>query len=305
MLRPKKSARKDRPDSTFFLLRLFAWALLCVFLIILTLALAVHIPAVQEYMVKEAVLKLESSAGIGVQLDSFRWSPLHELRLFNLKVKAAGKNILECEEATLGYHFSWSWPYLHPGELSLEKPWLQLERDSQGHFQFPTEKSPGTGDLQGSKPFPWAGFPWPQVRIVSGNIVAYQDGQVVLSVRDVNATLSFQEVPGSDGPKLKINFGQWQGCTEVPELGEWQLTGEAEIREQTLSITQLALSIPNMAQLFGQGRWELAPPYDGTLEIQAEQLSTAVYPPLQEKLPALKEVTGSLRLTRQSGNLIA
>ncbi len=183
----------------------------------------------------------------------------------------------------------------------MEKPWLQLQRDSQGDFQLPAEKSPGTRDSQGSKPFPWAGFPWPQVRIVSGNIVAYQDGQVVLSVRDVNATVSLQEVSGSDGPKLKINFGQWQGCAEVPELGEWQLTGEAEIRKETLLVRQLELNIPNVAQLFTHGSWELAPPFDGTLEIQVAQLSTAIFPPLQKSLPALREITGSLRLTRQAG----
>jgi autotransporter translocation and assembly factor TamB len=277
--------------------------LLGVFLLSLTLVLALHIPAVQEYLLKEAVHKLETSAAIEVQLGSFHWSPFRELRLVNLKVKATGKNILECEEARLGYHLSLTWPYLHPGELHLEKPWLQLERDAQGNFQLPTEKAPEGGNSRGSKPFPWAGFPWPQVRIVSGNIVAYQNGQVVLSVRDVNATLSFQVVSGSDGPKLKINFGQWQGCVEVPELGEWRLTGEVEIREQTLWVTQIELSIPRVAELFTQGRWELAPPFEGTLEIQVMQLSPAILLPLQGKLSDLKEITGFLRLTRQSNTL--
>ena len=302
MLRPKKTVREKRPESTSFLLRLFAWALLCVFLIPLTFVLTLHIPAVQEYLLQEAVRKLEASAGIGVQLGSFRWSPFRELHLFSLKVKTSGENILECEEAKLAYHLSLTWPYLHPGELSLEKPWLQLERDSQGNFQLPTEKAQGPGNSSGSKPFPWAGFPWPQVRIVSGNIVAYQDGQVVLSVRDVNATLSFQEVPGSDGPKLKINFGQWQGCAEIPELGEWRLSGEAEIRKQTLFITQMELSVPRVAELFTQGRWDLTPPFDGTLELQVMQLSPASFPAFQGKLPELTEITGSLRLTRQSGD---
>jgi translocation and assembly module TamB len=300
--RPKKSAREKDRESTSWLLKLFVWFFLCFLLVLLSGVLLLHLPAVQDYVLQEAVLKLEASAGIGVQLNSFHWSPFRELRLFGLKVKASGENVLECEEARLGYRFAWSWPYVHPGQLSLEKPSLQLERDAEGHFQLFTRKSKGSGAPSGDLGFAWYRFPWPQVRITSGSIVAYQDGQVVLSVRDVNATLFFQEVTGKDGPKLKINFGQWQGCIEMPELGEWRLTGEAEIRGQTLFVSQLELTVPKAVELSSQGRWELTPPFDGSLEIQVMKLSAMVFPPLQEKVPQLKEITGALRLNSQSGD---
>jgi hypothetical protein len=300
--RPKKTVREKRPENTAFPLKLFAWALSCVFLVPLLVVLVVHIPAVQEYVLKEAVRKLETSSGMEIQVGSFHWSPFRELRLIGLKVQASGERVIECEEARLDYRLSWRWPYVHPKGISLEKPWLQLERDSQGHFQLFAGKSKGNGASPKSKDFPWSSFPWPQVRITSGSIVAYQDGQVVLSVRDVNATVSFQEIVGSDGPKLKINFGQWQGCAELPDLGEWRLNGEAEIQGRTLFVSQLELSIPGVVELFSQGRWDLSSPFDGALQIQLVKLTPVIFPPLQEKLPELKEITGSLHLSRQFGN---
>jgi translocation and assembly module TamB len=300
--RLKQSVREKRPESTSLPLRLFASILLGIVLVSVSFVLILHIPAVQEWLLKEALSKLEASTGIAVRLASFRWSPFRELRLFGLKVKASGENILECEEAKLAYHFSLNWPYIHPGELSLEKPWLQLERDAEGHFQLWPGKPKGRGDSREIKSIPWVRLPWPQVRITSGSIIAYQDGQVVLSVRDVNATLLFQEIPGSDGPKLKINFGQWQGCVDVPDLGEWHFTGEAEIRGQTIFVSALELTAPGVAEVFGQGSWELSPPFDGTLKIHVMRLSPTVFPQLQEKLPALKQVSGSLHLVKQSGD---
>jgi hypothetical protein len=301
LLRQKKSAREKQSDSSSFLLRLFAGILVFVIIIPLSLILILHIPAVQKQLFQKVLEKIETSTGISVQLESFKWAPLHELHLFNVKVTSSGENVLTCEEAKLGYHLSWNWPYLRPEELSLGKPWLQLERDAQGQWRLPATKFRRAENAPGSKPFPWSSFPWPQVRIVSGEIVAYQDGQTVLSVRDVNASLSFEEVVGSDGPRLKINFGQWQGCAEIPELGEWELTGEAEITGQTFSVAQLKLNVPKMAQLSTRGRWDLVSPFDGTLEIQILQLSTADLPLLHQKFPQLKEITGSLVLGRESG----
>jgi autotransporter translocation and assembly factor TamB len=299
--RLKKTVREKRPQNKSMLPKLFVWVLLCIGLIPVCAVLVLHVPAVQEWVLKEVLRKLETSAGIGVELDSFRWSPFRELHVFGLKVKASGENVLECEEAALDYRLSWSWPYIHPKGIALEKPWLQLERDSEGHFQLSPGKSKEPGDSRGSKSVPWASLPWPQIRINSGSIIAYQDGQVVLSVRDVNATFFFEEVAGSDGPKLKINFGPWQGCIDVPELGEWRLTGAAEIEGQTIRVSQLEVNAPKVAELFSQGWWNLTSPFDGALQIQVMRLTPMVFPPLPEKFSALKEISGSMRLARQSG----
>jgi hypothetical protein len=301
LLRQKKTVREEEARSISILLRLSAWALLCVLLILTSVVAALHIPSVQEHLLQMAVERLESEAGIGVQLESFRWSPFWELQVYNLRATSSGQPFLDCGEARLGYHLSWSWPFVYLDGLYLEKPTLQLERDAEGQWRIPNYRS-ATAEI-GREPrhFPWAGFPWPQIRIVSGSIVAYQDGEMVLSIRDVNAGLSFEEIPGTDGPKLKINFGQWQGCSEVPDLGEWELTGEAEVRDQTLYVTDLELYAPKAVQLFGKGRWDLALPFDGTLDVQILRLSAAQWPALQKGLPQVKEVSGSLQIGRQSG----
>ncbi len=137
MLRPKKTGRAGGPDSTSFWSGHLAWALLCICLIPTSLILALHVPAVQRYLVQEAVHRLETKADVGIQIESVLWSPFRESRLFHLKVKTSGENILECDEAKLRYHLSWRWPYLSPDELLLERPWLRLERDAQGQLQIP------------------------------------------------------------------------------------------------------------------------------------------------------------------------
>ena len=302
MQKPKKTTRGEHPRRISFPLRLMAGVLVCLMLIPLALVLALYIPAVQDTILQAAVRKLEASTDLQIQLGSTRWSPFRELQLFDLKVKASGENVLECEEAKLGYHLSWKWPYLHPGAIVLEKPSLHLERDAQGQWQLPRRKGPASDRSRPTEPFPWASFPWPQVRIVSGNIAAFQDGQRVLSLRDMNATLSVQEMTGSDGPLLKLDFGRWQGAVEVPAWGQWEFSGEAEIKNQILSVARAQLSIPEVAQVQCEGKWSLVPPFDGTLEVQVMQLSASAFPALRKDAPQLKEISGTLRLSRQSGN---
>ena len=302
LLPKKKTVRGEETDSTPFMLRLLACSLLCVFLVLLSFVLLLHIQSVQQQLFHGVVKRIEASAGIEIQLESFRWSPFRELLLVNLKVRSSGTSILECGEVKLDYHFSWNWPYIHIDEVFLQRPWLQLERDAQGRWRLPGAKSQVAEATGGSRTFPWSSFPWPRVRIVGGDIVALQGGQTVLSVRDVNATLLVEEVVETDGPKLKIDLGHWQGCAETPELGEWELTGEAEIKGHTLSVAQLRLDVFRAGQLATQGSWELVPPFDGSLEFQIMRVSAADLPVLKKGLPQIKEMNGSVHLERRSGS---
>ena len=241
-----------------------AGVLLCLLLIPLGLVAALHVPAVQD---TSCGRRCESSkpAPTYKSTCSSRWSPFRELQLFDLKVKASGENVLECEEAKLGYRLSWKWPYLHPGEILLKNPrftWNAM-RKAAGNSRAGKELHPNPPGR--TNPFPGRAFRWPQVRIVSGNIAAFQDGQRVLSLRDMNATLSVQEMTGSDGPWLKLDFGRWQGAAEVPAWGQWEFSGEAEIRNQTLSLKKVQLSVPGVAQVQCEGKWSLVPPFDGAL----------------------------------------
>ena len=192
-------------------------------------------------------------------------------------------------------------PIFTPRAIVLEKPSLHLERDAQGRWQLPARKGAPPEASQPGKPFPWSSFPWPQVRIVSGTITAAQNGQVVLSIRDVNATLSVQEMMDSDGPWLKLDFGQWQGSAEVPAWGRWQFSGQAEIRNKTLVVPGMELEIPGVTQLHSQGQWMLVPPYDGALALQVRQFSVQAFPTFRKAFSQLSEISGVLRLNRHAG----
>lgn len=302
MQKSKKIARGERPRHISVPLRLLIAGLLCCLLVPLALLLALHVPAVQDAILHGVLRKLETSTDLQIQLSSAHWSLLRELRLFDLKVKASGENMLECGEATLGYRLSWKWPYFHPLAIVLERPSLRLERDAQGQWRLPGRQGPPSQASQPADPFPWSRFPWPQVRLVSGTITAFQNGQVVLSIADMNATLSVQEMAGSDGPRFKIDFGRWQGEAQVPPWGRWQFGGEAEIRQEALAVSGLELAIPGVAQLHSHGQWSLAPPYDGTLELQVRELAIQAFPAFPKAFPQLKEITGVLRLHRHGGN---
>ena len=302
MQKSKKSLRGEHPRNISVPLRILVAGLCCFLLVPLALVIALHVPAVQDYLLQKAIQKLEASADLQIQLSSARWSLWHELRLVDLKVKASGENILECGEASLGYYLSWKWPYVHPVAVVLEKPSLRLERDAQGHWQLPGRKGPPSEASRPANPFPWSRFPWPQVRIVSGTIAATQNGQVVLSIADVNGTISVQEMTGSQGPWLKIDFGPWQGEAQVPSWGQWKFGGEAEIRNETLAISRLELTAPEVAQLHSQGQWQLAPPYDGMLQLEISEFSVPPLPYYTKELSQLKEITGDLCLNHYSGS---
>lgn len=301
MQKSKKSARGEYPRNISISTRILVACVLFVLLVPLALVMTLHLPAVQGYLLQKAVEKLEAKTDLQIQFSSVRWSLWRELRLADLKVKTAGEDVLECRDASLGYHLSWQWPYLHPEAVVLEKPSLRLERDAQGRWQLPGGKGRPPEASRSAGPFPWARFPWPQVRIVSGTISATQDGQVVLSIADVNATISVQEVTGSGGPRFKIDLGPWQGEALVPPWGRWELGGEAEISGETLAVSRLELTVPDVAELRGYGQWQLAPPYDGMVELEVREFSVQAMPSLPKQLSRLEEITGGLCVSRHAG----
>jgi len=298
---PKKVTRAERGRSKSIPIRLLVAVVLLVLLVPTGLLVALHIPAVQDFLLQKAIRKLETSAELQIELASSRWQPFHELRLFDLKVKASGQDILECGEASLAYQLSWKWPYVHPLAVVLDRPSLHLDRDAEGQWRLPVRAGAPEKSSQSRDPFPWSRFPWPQVRIVSGTIAATQNGQVVLSIGDVNATISVQEAAGSDAPGLKIDFGQWQGEVQVPPWGRWQLSGAAEIRNEMLLVSGLELAVPGVAHLHSQGRWQLAPPHDGNLELQIKECSLQTVPFLPPTLSKLKEMAGTVSFARHAG----
>lgn len=131
-------------------------------------------------------------------------------------MKSGKKDFLRCEEAQLSYKLSWEWPYLIPKVLFLDKPLLRLEKDVHGKWRIPRTGNVNFGDrVLSDLPTRFRSFPWPEVRINSGKIVAFQEGQVVLSLQNVTGSLPVRVLPGDDGPTLTIDLEHWQGKTDM------------------------------------------------------------------------------------------
>lgn len=186
----------------------------------LALLAALHLPSVQEWVIGQLTRRIESSSAIHVEIASYRWQPLADVYLSNIKAEFSGKEILHCEGARLTFGLSASKPYLQVKELYLEKPLIRVQRDTKGKWQVPgriatkrqSQESRGTG-----APSPWLQLPLPQVRVSAGSVFGEQDGRTILSIRQVNGTLPLRVVPGSDGPRIEIDLGRWSGRLDLLE----------------------------------------------------------------------------------------
>lgn len=243
----KETENKKRPErkncgARRHLPLLLIWFFLLITSIPFFLIFAIHLPWIQKQIFIYASHQLKKNTDIELQLESLEWRPFSCFRLLRLEMQTSGELFLECERAELAYHFSWKWPYLHPSELSLQKPFLRLEKDEAGNWSIPKGKNPADSETNPSEkttqeeapktPSFWVRFPWPQVRFSSAVIFAYQNGQPVLSVRNVTGTFSLYVVSGPKGPSLKIDLGHLQGNAESPQWEEWKLSGDDQIRKQ-------------------------------------------------------------------------
>jgi len=202
----RNSKITNRRPAAFLIVGTFLF-----FLFPFILLLIVHIPAIQRLLIAEVSLRLEKSTGIEVRLEGYRWNPISCLCLLEVKVLSSGREVIKCEKAKLSYHISWHWPYLCPEELYLERPFLILEKDEDRTFRLPcSEPHESCRPFTLERPSLRYSFPWPAIRILSGVIEAEQNGQKVLSVKNVSGTLAYHFDQGPYGPRLKLDLGQWQ-----------------------------------------------------------------------------------------------
>ncbi len=82
-------------------------------------------------------------------------------------------------------------------------------------------------------------------------------------------------------PALRSTSASGRVRWQVPPWGRWQLSGAAEIRNEMLLVSGLELAVPGVAHLHSQGRWQLDPPHDGTLELQIKECSLQTVPSCQ------------------------
>ncbi len=206
--------QKNLPLQRFLLRKTILWGLCGCLLTVAMLLAAVHLSAVQQRLLQELIKHIEARAAIRIQYRAYRWEPFSELRLDGLSVRSAAGNLLHCQEARLHYHLSWNWPFLVPTRLVLQRPVLYLQKDSRGRWIFPTTGS-GRNNPAGESSHRWQHFPWPDLKIVSGKILGFQNSRQILALHNLNGTLSLQMISGKNGPSLKIDLDQWQNLLQA------------------------------------------------------------------------------------------
>lgn len=191
---------------------------LCFLLLAASAAMVLSLPWTQRKMVGAVLDKVEKLTAMTIKVESYEWVPFSQMRLGSLRVQSGREDFLRCEMALLDYRLSFKWPYVIPTVLLLDKPEFRLQRDGRGKWSIPRQatsrdKVPPRKKNRVSKQtgFWWRDFPWPQVQVRSGRILAFQQGELVLSVQNFTGTVPFRVMDGGDVPVLKIQLDQWHG----------------------------------------------------------------------------------------------
>jgi uncharacterized protein involved in outer membrane biogenesis len=149
--------------------------------------------------------------------------------LTDVKIGSQGKQILDCGKVRLKYKLSIRRPHIIVKEVYLEKPFLQLERSADGKWLVPApperkeqrRQVPAGGEL--SEPL-WASIQLPMIQIVSGTIEATQQGNTILSIKDISGPVYLRAIPGPEGPKIQIDFENLHSqAQQIGESAAWAL----------------------------------------------------------------------------------
>ncbi|MFP5212982.1 MAG: AsmA-like C-terminal region-containing protein, partial [Acidobacteriota bacterium] len=297
---------KDRPSPQPF--RSVIWMAGVILVLAAAMVVVLHLPPVQQWIIDRIVNQIERATQAEVHLSSYRWWTFSRLHLEDLRIGSAGKDVIVCEKAQLSYSLSLNRPYIIPDEIVLEKPTIHLEKDPDGRWRLPFARKSPDGKPEGKEeagrpgePPLWLRFPLPVIRIVSGNIVGTQSGNTVLSIRDMTGTLALKIEQGPGGPSIKVDLGQWTGEAEIPRLGRWQISGDAELGGHNAGSGRIALDGLEGCRLQCEGTFSLQPPYDTDIRLNVTRLSGTVLSLFMADMPELKEVSGTLHLWGKDG----
>ncbi len=173
--------------------------------------IALHLPPIQKEIILRGVTRIEAATNFRVQIRSYQWWPFSGIYLTDVKIESEGKQILDCDKVHLNYKLSIKRPYIIVEEVYLEKPFLQLERSADGKWLVPAppegkgqRREVAAGD-EPSEPL-WTHMQLPRIQIVSGTIEARQQGNTILSIKDISGAVHLKAVPGAEGPKIQIGF---------------------------------------------------------------------------------------------------
>ena len=205
----RRFADGKEPGRGFAVLRLVIWIVGILIVLPAAALVVLHLPPVQRALIVRAAETMEQDTGLRLEMQSFVWWPFSSLSIRNVQVSAPGRKIVECEELRLSYRVSPQSPYVEPKEAFFVKPFIHLERDATGRWLVPGSWKGGRMAAWGGFPHSLANLPLPRVRVSSGTIDAEQEGRSILTIKDVTGPLPIRLVSGPEGPKLRMDLGQW------------------------------------------------------------------------------------------------
>lgn len=193
------------------LLRFFALGLAaCVLLVTASLAV-LHAPWMQHEIIRQGLRRIEQLADVRIETGSCRLSPLTTIHIESLRVVSGGRDFMLSEKVELAFHLQLTWPYVAPQLVLFDRPVIYLEKDDQGRWHLPRgEAAASPRRVSRDQAARWRDFPWPEVRVRSGRIIALQDGATILTLQNLNGTIPYRVIDVAGGPAFIIDLGQWR-----------------------------------------------------------------------------------------------
>ncbi|MCE5336489.1 MAG: translocation/assembly module TamB domain-containing protein [Desulfobacteraceae bacterium] len=298
---PAKKTANRPPEASRVATRLLIIGLAVLVLLPAALILALHVPAVQRELIQFTVDRIESSTEYKIDLGFFDWSPFSRLNAADVHVQARGKQILAAERIEVNYGLTFAWPYIELEQVHLEKPFLQLEKGADGKWQLPRARTAEADKAKNrGTPF-WLKIGLPKVRIVSGTIEARQQGNVIVSVKDVSGAIDLKAVQGPDGPMLSIDMEMLRAQLSGGQLGEWNIEGALAIRGNEFSSPGVLLTNGEGGKCEIRGAWDLSGFKTGDVDVDLTRFSLASIPALNPAPEWAMPVTGRIKLARDGG----
>jgi hypothetical protein len=203
------SAEHAHPSQRFF--KIFAISLAALVLLVMTSVAVLYTPWMQDEIIRHGLKRIEQWADVQIEAGDCRLSPLTVMRIESLRVTSGDREFIVSDRVEIAFQLQRSWPYLSPRLVLFDKPAIYLEKDQQGRWRIPKDE---TAAFHGRVPLKgvtrWRDFSWPEVRVRSARIVAWQNGEIILSLHNLNGTIPYRVVSVAGEPTFIIDLGRWR-----------------------------------------------------------------------------------------------
>ncbi len=225
----------------------------------------IHTPWVQERVLKTLVDRIQQETGADVAVGGFRWSPFGSLRLKNVSVETNGTVVFSTDFVHLEYRLSWFKPHVFVHDVTLEKPFLRLERFDDGRWRLPlsTHRKDKAEDDTLRR---WPLWPSTQVAMIAGRVQGFQGEHCVLDMSNITGKLRFHQWSEADRSGVEVLLEPWRMELRTPISGTWTFAGKALWENGTLRLDTLEATFNETSHMMIHGTWNTFP--EGDLSVQ-------------------------------------